>query len=276
MLVYSFPYRRRAFFACFPAPCGFCFYRFSHSSCAVRVLLSSCGCRFPRFPVPVSYRFLAVSHPGGRRFPSFLHFPVRFPHSLRSYPFVFARSWRAVWLCVIAYRPVPVSSSVSIFDAWGGEAMFVPWCWCSFRGVALRVLAGRPVVSVWRVVSCRCVGRGVLVGFFIWNYREGCSRKNGLLVCVGTSVASAGTPRGFICSLGAFFLVWIVLYTGCRCSISSCVVRWCGRRCLWWRVGRLRLMLALRLFGRVAGYRSWRWLRLVGRLAWASRVSSRS
>lgn len=81
---------------------------------------------------------------------------------------------------------------------------------------------------------------------------------------------------GVICSIGAFFLVWIVLYTGCCRLISSCGGRWCGRRWLWWRVGRLRLLLALRLFGRVSGYRPWRWLRLVVRLAWASRVSSRS
>lgn len=59
------------------------FLSFSHSSCCVRALFFSCGRRFPRFPVPVSYRLLAVSHPGGRRFSSFLHFPVRFPPCYR-------------------------------------------------------------------------------------------------------------------------------------------------------------------------------------------------
>lgn len=42
---------------------------------------------------------------------------------------------------------------------------------------------------------------------------------------------SEGTPRGFICSLGAFFLVWIVLYTGCRCS--TCYARILRRVMVW-------------------------------------------
>lgn len=38
-------------------------------------------------------------------------------------------------------------------------------------------------------------------------------------------------PWGFICSLGAFFLVWIVLYTGCRCS--TCYARLLRRVMVW-------------------------------------------
>lgn len=87
---------------------------------------------------------------------------------------------------------------------------------------------------------------------------------------------SEETPRGLSVPSGRSSRFGLFLYVGCRRSISSCVVRWRGRRWLWWRVGRLRLLLALRLFGRVAEYRPWRWRRLVVRLAWASRVSSRS
>lgn len=43
------------------------------------MLLSSCGCRFPRFPVSVSDCFLAVFALLGCRFAPFATFPVRFP-----------------------------------------------------------------------------------------------------------------------------------------------------------------------------------------------------
>ena len=74
----------------------------------------------------------------------------------------------------VRYRssPVPVSSSVSVFVLLGGEVLPVPWCWCLFRGVALRGLAGRPAVSLdgsffcgawggafWLVFSYGIIGR---------------------------------------------------------------------------------------------------------------------
>lgn len=83
----------------------------------------------------------------------------------------------------------------------------------------------------------------------------------GGLFASGRVVASEGTPRGFCVPSGRsswFGLFYIRVAVVLLAPLASCVVRWCGRRWLWWRVGRLRLLLALRLFGRVAGYRPWR------------------
>lgn len=63
----------------FPCSLRVLFLSFSYSSRGVRVLFSSCGYRFDRFPVPVSDCFLAVFSPLGRRFPPFSLFPVRSP-----------------------------------------------------------------------------------------------------------------------------------------------------------------------------------------------------
>ena len=73
-------YRLRAFFACFPAPCGFLFLSFPSGSACFSSPPVPLWCRFYRFPVSVPYCFLVVFSPFGRRFPPFHLFPVRFPH----------------------------------------------------------------------------------------------------------------------------------------------------------------------------------------------------
>ena len=60
----------------------------------------------------------------------------------RSFPslssLVFVRLSLAVGLCVITLRLFPSCLPSRYSMRGGGEAMSVPWCGCSFRGVALR------------------------------------------------------------------------------------------------------------------------------------------
>lgn len=68
------------------------------------------------------------------------------------------------------FPSVPVSSPVSSCVPYGGEAVLLPRRWLvPWRGVAW--VGGASCRFASRLVPCRCVGRGVLVGFFIWNYR---------------------------------------------------------------------------------------------------------
>lgn len=124
----------------FPCSLWVLFLSFLHSSCGVRSLFSSCGCRFPRFPVPVSDCFLAVSAPLGCRFPLFPRFPRSFP----------SLSWRAVWLCVIAFRPFSsrLPSRYSGRGAWRrlfrwADVCPVAWCCVGWLGVLSFRLAAR-------------------------------------------------------------------------------------------------------------------------------------
>ena len=131
------------------------------------------GAVFLVFPCPSLIVFSLFSLPSGAAFPRFLCFPfVPLIHSVRLRSFVACRG--AVRYC---FPSVPVSSPVSVFDAWGWEAVSAPWCWCSFRGVALRVLAWCPVVPLggsfpvgtlggafWLVFSYGIIGRVVRGG----------------------------------------------------------------------------------------------------------------
>ena len=163
MPVYSFPYRPRAFFACFPAPCGFHYYRFLTHPVGFACSSPLAGSVFIVFPCPSPIVFPPFFIPSGVALFCFCGFPFV------SLPVVACRG--AVRYC---FPPVPVSSPVSVFGLWGGEAVFVPWRWLApWRGVAW--VGG--VVFSFRLAArfLRCVGRGVLVGFFIWNYWEGYS-----------------------------------------------------------------------------------------------------
>lgn len=71
------------------------------------------GRHFSRFPVPISYRFLAVFHPLGCRFPPFPRFPVRFP-PCRGVPCGCALSLSACSRLV---------ALVSVFVPLGGEVL---------------------------------------------------------------------------------------------------------------------------------------------------------
>ena len=156
----------------------------------VRALFFSCGCRFYRFPVSVSSRFLAIFSPIGCRF-------LSFPYSLRSFPFVSVPVVACPW--VICYRSslVSVSSPVSLFRAVGrgGVACSVGWLIVPWYGVAWMVWC--LAVLAWRAGFLRYAGRGVLVGFFIRKlsgglFVGGTGRRGGLFVADGK-----GTLRGF-------------------------------------------------------------------------------
>lgn len=232
----------------FPCSLLVLFLSFHHSFRVVRALFFSCGCRFYRFPVSVFSLTPFVS----RRFRSH-RVPLSPVSSVsRSFPLLTSFVCRlpvggALSLSACS-RPVAL---VSLFRAVGrgGGACSVVWGIVPWRGVAW--MAGCFVAFCLAARFLRCAGRGVLGGFFMWKL------SGGLFVGRGGFVASGGkrTPQGISCSLGAFFLVWIVLYVGCYRSISSCVARWCGWRWRRRRGGRLRLLLALRRFGRVAEYR---------------------
>lgn len=172
MPVYSFPYRQRAFFACFPAPCWFLFLSFSYSSRGVRTLFLPSGSSRSSFfsfsrinLLSFSRRFLVVFSPLWSRYPPFSRFPVRFPHSLRSS------------LCSSPFvRGVPWGCALSLFACSRLVSRFVISCRragrrCLFRRVWVCPVAECcgdglvPCRFAWRVVPCRCVGRGVLLGF---------------------------------------------------------------------------------------------------------------
>ena len=220
-------------------PAGSCFYRFRLDPHAFPPLWFLFDAVFIVFPCPSLIVFSSFSIPFGAALSRFLGFPFV------SLTVVACRG--AVRYC---FPPVPVSSPVSVFELSGGAVLPVPWAGGLFRGVALRGWRGVLPLFVWRLVSTVCGA-----GRFGWFFHV--EIIGGLFVGRGGFVASGGkrTPRRFICSLGAFCLVWLVLYVGCCRSISSCIVRWCGWRWRRRRVGRLRLLPALRLFGRVAGYR---------------------
>lgn len=244
-------YRLRAFFACFPAPCGFLFLSFSYSfrggSHALPLFRFPSGAVFIVFPCPFLIAFSPFSLPFDAAFPRFICFP-----------FVsrIAVACRGAMRC--RFPPVPVSSPVSVFDAVGrgGDTCSVVWGIAPWRGVAgmAGCLAafcltarfyGMRDEAFWLVFSCGNYREGLLVG---WTGRRG------WFICGGTSIASEETPRGFVFPRGVC-LVLIVLYVVCRRLIFSCVVRWCGWRWRRRRVWLLRLLPALRRFGRVAGYR---------------------
>ena len=82
----SFIYRLRAFFACFPAPCGFRFYRSRRVPRVVRAFFLSSGSYLVPFlsfsrvrSLLLSRRFLSLWTP----LSPFHLFPVRFPHCRR-------------------------------------------------------------------------------------------------------------------------------------------------------------------------------------------------
>ena len=111
----------------FPCSLRVLFLSFSYSSRGVRVLFSSCGCRFDRFPVPVSDCFLAVFSPLGRRFPPFSLFPVRSPPCRRL-------PWCCALLLSVCSRLV---SRLVLRAVWrGGCACSVVWGFVPWRGVA--------------------------------------------------------------------------------------------------------------------------------------------
>lgn len=103
-----------------------------------------------------------------RSFPSLTAFV--FVH-LRSSPLVRGVPWGCALLLTDLF-PSRLPSRYSMRGA--GEAVSVPWCGCSFRGVALRVLAWCPVVPLggsfpvgawggafWLVFSYGIIGRVV-------------------------------------------------------------------------------------------------------------------
>lgn len=165
MFIYISP---RAFFARFPAPCGFHFYRSRRVSCGVRALFFSCGCRFHPFS---RVRVLTYSVRFSSLFSPLVPFAPVFDVS-RSFPslisFVFVRPSLAVGLCVIAHRPVPVLSPVSLFRCgWAGRrrsfrvvgACPVAWrCWSGGVVLPFRLAVRFLTPSSW--------GRGVLGWFF--------------------------------------------------------------------------------------------------------------
>ena len=116
----------------------------------------SCGCRFYRFPVPVSDCFPVVFHSCGCCFVLFSPFPVRF------------LPWSSLvrGLCVIAFRLFPSRSSrLGIRCGGAGRE-------CSFRGVGVCPVArccgdgGASCRFCLVARFLRCGRRGVLVGFF--------------------------------------------------------------------------------------------------------------
>lgn len=140
MPVYSFPYRQRAFFACFPAPCGFCFYRFLTHPVGFVCSYPLAGVVFLVFPRPYPIGFSLFSPP-----PLTPLRPVfavsRSFLSLASLVSVRLRSFVARrWAVRCRVPPVPVSSPVSIFDVCGGETVSVSWsgdypvAWCCGDG----------------------------------------------------------------------------------------------------------------------------------------------
>lgn len=199
-LLRLFPCSLRVSFLSFSAgsPCG---------SCALPLLRFLFGAVFIVFPCPFFIAFSPFSLPLDAAFPRFICFPFV------SLPIV-----ACPWAGRYRFPPVPVSSPVSVFELSGGAVLSIPWAGGLPRGVELR--GWRGVLSFrWAARFLRCAGRGVLGGFFMWKLSEG------LFVGRGGFVASGGkrTPRGFICSLGAFFLIWIVLYVGCLLfPLASC------------------------------------------------------
>ena len=155
MFIYISP---RAFFACFPAPCGFLFYRSWVDSlwCSRALLLL----RVPFSSVfPCSYHhslrsFLVVVLPVGAGVPCFRCFPFV------PFPVVACR-----WAMRCRFSPV----SVSFFVSSGGEKM---------------------LVSVMRVaVAWRCRDGGVVLPFCL---------AARFLPCRGSGAFLSGFPYGII------------------------------------------------------------------------------
>ena len=134
MFIYISP---RAFFARFPAPCGFLFYRSRAGFAAVFACSSSLAgavLSFSRVHVlTLSVRFSSLFSP-------LVSFALVFDVS-RSCPSLLSL---AVGLCVIAHRLVPVSSPVSLFR-----------CGRAGRRRLSRGLVGYPVA--WRCVRPFCL-----------------------------------------------------------------------------------------------------------------------
>lgn len=154
-------YRLRAFFACFPAPCGFLFLSFSYSFRGVRTLFLFSGSPLMPFLSFSRVRSLLLS----RRFRSHRVplYPV--PSVPRSFPSLLSL---VVGRCVIAFRLFPSRLPSRYSVPWGGEAVPVPWAGGLPRGVELR--GWRGVLSFrWAARFLRYAGRGVLVGFFMWK-----------------------------------------------------------------------------------------------------------
>lgn len=134
---------------------------------------SLAGAVFLVFPCPSLIVFSSFPIPPGVALPCFLDF------SFVLLPVVACRG--AVRYC---FPPVSVSSLVSVFDAWGGETLPVPWSGGLSRGVALRgwrdVLSFRLAVrfcgawggAFWLVFSYGIIGRVIRGG-------------GEVLVCVG-------------------------------------------------------------------------------------------
>lgn len=210
-LLRLFPCSLRVLFLSFFSliPCGLC------ALILLRVSFSSFS------PCPFLTVFSSFPIPPGVALPCFLDFPfVSLTHSVRS--------WRAVWLCVIAFRLFPSRLS-SRYSMRGAGRL------CLSRGVGL--FHGGVLRGWWDVLSFRLAARfpvGAWGGAFwlVFSYGIiGGLFEEELMACLRrderrrteTSEASEGNAPGFLYSLGAFFSVWIVLCMGCRCLIFSCV-----------------------------------------------------
>lgn len=141
-------YRLRAFFACFPAPCGFLFLSFSYSFRGVRTLFLSSGSPLMPFLSFSRVRSLLLS----RRFLSLWTLLSLVSSVSRSFP---ALPLLAVVRCGVAFRLFPSRLPSRYSVPWGGAVLPVPWAGGLPRGVELR--GWRGVLSFrWAARFLRC------------------------------------------------------------------------------------------------------------------------